>query len=53
MCGSTGLSSEFRLTYHGDDLGIFRLPSPPGIHNVRNAAAAAAVGAGAQRSRRT
>jgi UDP-N-acetylmuramate--alanine ligase len=39
-----GLSSEFRLTYHGDDLGVFRLPSPPGIHNVRNAAAAAAVG---------
>jgi UDP-N-acetylmuramate--alanine ligase len=39
-----GLSSEFRLTYHGEDLGIFRLPSPPGIHNVRNAAAAAAVG---------
>ncbi len=39
-----GLSSEFRLKYHGDDLGIFRLPSPPGIHNVRNAAAAAAVG---------
>jgi UDP-N-acetylmuramate--alanine ligase len=39
-----GLSSEFRLTFHGDDLGIFRLPSPPGIHNVCNAAAAAAVG---------
>ncbi len=39
-----GLVSEFRLTYHGDDLGLFRLPSPPGIHNVRNAAAAAAVG---------
>jgi UDP-N-acetylmuramate--alanine ligase len=38
-----GLSSEFRLTFHGEDLGIFRLPSPPGIHNVRNAAAAAAV----------
>jgi UDP-N-acetylmuramate--alanine ligase len=38
-----GLSSEFRLTFHGDDLGIFHLPSPPGIHNVRNAAAAAAV----------
>src|SRR5215469_7079953 len=38
-----GLSSEFRLNYHGDDLGIFTLPSPPGIHNVRNAAAAAAV----------
>ena len=35
--------SEFRLTYKGDDLGLFRLPHPPGIHNVRNAAAAAAV----------
>jgi UDP-N-acetylmuramate--alanine ligase len=39
-----GLASEFRLTYHGDDLGVFHLPAPPGIHNVRNAAAAAAVG---------
>jgi len=39
-----GLSSQFRLRYHADDLGLFRLPSPPGIHNVRNAAAAAAVG---------
>jgi UDP-N-acetylmuramate--alanine ligase len=38
-----GLSSEFRLAFHGEDLGIFQLPSPPGIHNVRNAAAAAAV----------
>jgi UDP-N-acetylmuramate--alanine ligase len=38
-----GLASEFRLTYRGEDLGIFQLPSPPGIHNVRNAAAAAAV----------
>jgi UDP-N-acetylmuramate--alanine ligase len=38
-----GLESYFRLAYHGDDLGKFRLPSPPGIHNVRNAAAAAAV----------
>lgn len=38
-----GLESTFRLTFHGDDLGKFRLPSPPGIHNVRNAAAAAAV----------
>lgn len=38
-----GLVSEFRLTYRGDDLGLFRLPSPPGVHNVRNAAAAAAV----------
>jgi len=39
-----GLESEFRLTYRGDDLGKFHLPLPPGIHNVRNAAAAAAVG---------
>jgi UDP-N-acetylmuramate--alanine ligase len=38
-----GLSSEFRLKYHGEDLGLFQLPSPPGIHNVRNAAAAAGV----------
>jgi UDP-N-acetylmuramate--alanine ligase len=39
-----GLASEFHLKYHDEDLGIFHLPSPPGIHNVRNAAAAAAVG---------
>src|SRR5271154_5536808 len=38
-----GIASEFRLKYRGDDLGMFKLPSPPGIHNVRNAAAAAAV----------
>jgi len=38
-----GLMSEFHLTYHAESLGVFRLPSPPGIHNVRNAAAAAAV----------
>jgi UDP-N-acetylmuramate--alanine ligase len=38
-----GLGSEFRLTYKGEDLGKFELPHPPGIHNVRNAAAAAAV----------
>src|SRR5262245_7187826 len=38
-----GLGSRFRLTYKGDDLGIFHLIHPPGIHNVRNAAAAAAV----------
>jgi UDP-N-acetylmuramate--alanine ligase len=38
-----GLSSRFRLTYRGEDLGLFHLPAPPGIHNVRNAAAAAAV----------
>lgn len=38
-----GLVSEFRLTYKGEDLGLFRLPHPPGMHNVRNAAAAAAV----------
>jgi UDP-N-acetylmuramate--alanine ligase len=39
-----GLSSEFGLKYRGEDLGAFHLPAPPGIHNVRNAAAAAAVG---------
>jgi UDP-N-acetylmuramate--alanine ligase len=38
-----GFSSEFRLTYKGEDLGRFHLPSPPGVHNIRNAAAAAAV----------
>jgi UDP-N-acetylmuramate--alanine ligase len=38
-----GLSSEFRLKYRGEDLGLFGLPAPPGIHSVRNAAAAAAV----------
>jgi UDP-N-acetylmuramate--alanine ligase len=39
-----GLSSTFGLKYRGEDLGVFHLPAPPGIHNVRNAAAAAAVG---------
>ena len=39
-----GLASEFQLNFHGEPLGVFRLPSPPGIHNVRNAAAAAAAG---------
>ncbi|HEX8871217.1 MAG TPA: UDP-N-acetylmuramate--L-alanine ligase [Candidatus Acidoferrum sp.] len=38
-----GLGSEFRLTYKGEDLGMFHLPHPPGVHNVMNAAAAAAV----------
>jgi UDP-N-acetylmuramate--alanine ligase len=38
-----GLGSQFRLVYKGDDLGMFHLIHPPGIHNVRNAAAAAAV----------
>ncbi len=38
-----GLGSQFRLTYKEDDLGMFNLIHPPGIHNVRNAAAAAAV----------
>ena len=38
-----GLGSEFRLTFKGDDLGLFRLIHPPGMHNVLNAAAAAAV----------
>ncbi len=40
----SGLSSEFSLKYHDEDLGVFNLPAPPGIHNVRNGAAAAAVG---------
>jgi len=38
-----GLGSQFRLAYKGEDLGMFNLIHPPGIHNVRNAAAAAAV----------
>jgi UDP-N-acetylmuramate--alanine ligase len=38
-----GLASEFRLSYRGEDLGLFRINTPPGVHNVRNAAAAAAV----------
>ena len=38
-----GLSSDFRLKYHGEDLGNFHLPAPPGMHSIRNAAAAAAV----------
>jgi UDP-N-acetylmuramate--alanine ligase len=38
-----GLESDFRLSYRGDDLGRFHLSAPPGIHNVRNAAAAASV----------
>jgi UDP-N-acetylmuramate--alanine ligase len=38
-----GFGSTFRLTYRGDDLGKFHLNGPPGIHNVRNAGAAAAV----------
>jgi UDP-N-acetylmuramate--alanine ligase len=39
-----GMESHFRLTFRGEDLGKFVLPSPPGMHNVRNAAAAVAVG---------
>jgi len=38
-----GLTSDFALKYRGENLGQFHLPSPPGIHNVRNAAAAASV----------
>ena len=38
-----GLVSEFNLTFKSENLGSFRLLHPPGIHNVRNAAAAAAV----------
>jgi UDP-N-acetylmuramate--alanine ligase len=39
-----GERSEFSLAFRGEDLGRFVLPTPPGVHNVRNAAAAAAVG---------
>jgi UDP-N-acetylmuramate--alanine ligase len=35
-------ASEFRLTYHDRDLGLFRV-NAPGEHNVRNSAAAVAV----------
>jgi UDP-N-acetylmuramate--alanine ligase len=37
--------SHFRVNYHGQDLGEFRL-HVPGVHNVLNAAAAMAVGIG-------
>jgi hypothetical protein len=39
-----GFGSAFRLIYQGEDIGLFRIPTPPGEHNVRNAAAAIAVG---------
>lgn len=39
-----GEASEFSLSLRGRSFGAFRLPTPPGLHNVRNAAAAAAVG---------
>jgi UDP-N-acetylmuramate--alanine ligase len=39
-----GLESEFDLAYREEPLGRFHLRSAPGLHNVRNAAAAAAVG---------
>ena len=39
-----GFGSEFHLTHVGEPLGVFSIPTPPGIHNVRNAAAAVAVG---------
>lgn len=35
-------ASQFRLDFHDQDLGVFRI-HVPGEHNVRNAAAAAAV----------
>jgi UDP-N-acetylmuramate--alanine ligase len=38
-------SSKFRIQYHDRDLGEFRL-HVPGVHNVRNATAAIAVGVG-------
>ncbi len=36
------MSSEFRLQFRGEDLGVFEL-KVPGMHNVLNATAAAAV----------
>ena len=36
------MSSEFRLRFRGEDLGVFEL-KVPGMHNVLNATAAAAV----------
>ncbi|MCX6620054.1 MAG: Mur ligase family protein, partial [Acidobacteria bacterium] len=39
-CGH--LASDFRLTFHGRDLGLFRLPLP-GFHNVLDATEALAV----------
>ena len=48
-CGTTGeghmASSTFRVEYHKRDLGEFQL-HVPGEHNIRNAAAAIAVGLG-------
>src|SRR6266436_4593262 len=38
-----GLASEFRLPYRAEDHGLFGLAHPPGMHNVRNAAAAPPV----------
>jgi UDP-N-acetylmuramate--alanine ligase len=40
-----GPGSRFRVRYHGQDLGEFRL-RVPGAHNVLNATAAVAVGVG-------
>ncbi len=39
-----GLASHFQLRFRGEEFGECHLPAPPGIHNIRNAAAAAAAG---------
>ena len=39
-----GLASYFRLRFRGEEFGECHLPAPPGIHNIRNAAAAVAAG---------
>jgi UDP-N-acetylmuramate--alanine ligase len=39
-----GMGSQFELTFRGEPLGAFELHVPPGLHNVRNAVAAVAVG---------
>jgi UDP-N-acetylmuramate--alanine ligase len=39
----SGFESRFELTYRGEEVGEFHLNSSPGMHNIRNAAAAAAV----------
>jgi UDP-N-acetylmuramate--alanine ligase len=38
-----GFESRFDLAYRGENLGQFHLTASPGMHNIRNAAAAAAV----------
>ena len=39
----SGFESRFDLAYRGENLGQFHLAASPGMHNIRNAAAATAV----------